>query len=501
LALVVVVEDDPETALLVQVTFDDAGHDVVIVTDPAQVLPTLLRQEADALVLDIMLPGASGYEILATLRETPETANLPVLLLSSLTDSTHRIHGLRQGAADYLTKPFEPAELLLRVERLLVAPAMDEAALGGNLQDFPFWELLQSLHQGRRTGILEIPEVSGRMELSAGVIVGAEWGHLTGHPAALALSGLDRGRFRFHPKVEAGGPAAGAESIAIGSLLMTAAVLRDELDRLREYLPAAEIPLEAQSAEIPPIPETFEGVPIGILYVEILQKPGTTLAQLLQSYPAAPQQIRLAVAWLSRHGLLRPRPETPSMEASAKAPSQETAEQTGKAGAKAAPPEPRAAPVPAGPRHLLLLCQPEAWEELLQRVSVQPSQGPWHELYEQLSLRQGGTAKLEGPPRGPGGGPLSLHVQILSKTNRGRIGAILPLCHGVAIWLGGPASMRGIEDLINQVEALSTAPHGILLAPSEDLYREALQRVHGSPVWQVVSSVPEDLWQLAHLLS
>jgi two-component system phosphate regulon response regulator PhoB len=85
-------------------------------------------ERPDVVVLDLMLPGASGYEVLQELRRMDETRQVGVILLTSRRDEADRIRGLSMGADDYLTKPFSPAELALRVAALLrrlSAPAVE----------------------------------------------------------------------------------------------------------------------------------------------------------------------------------------------------------------------------------------------------------------------------------------------------------------------------------------------------------------------------------------
>jgi two-component system phosphate regulon response regulator PhoB len=99
--------------------------------DGAEALRAIESERPDLVVLDWMLPGMSGLEVLAELRRREETRNLPVILLTARGEATDRIEGLRQGADDYVTKPFSPQELVLRVAAVLrraqPAPAADGA--------------------------------------------------------------------------------------------------------------------------------------------------------------------------------------------------------------------------------------------------------------------------------------------------------------------------------------------------------------------------------------
>jgi two-component system phosphate regulon response regulator PhoB len=78
-----------------------------------------LRERPDLILLDLMLPGRDGYSVFRELRRDPRTANTPVIILTAKAQTADRIQGLEAGADDYLTKPFSPKELILRVQAIL----------------------------------------------------------------------------------------------------------------------------------------------------------------------------------------------------------------------------------------------------------------------------------------------------------------------------------------------------------------------------------------------
>ena len=118
-AKVLVADDNPLTLHAIQVSLEIAGHVVVATTDSRSVLELALAERVDAAVLDVIMPTMTGYDVLRELRGNPQTAALPVIFLSGLGDGENRVKGLREGADDYLVKPFEPAELALKLERLI----------------------------------------------------------------------------------------------------------------------------------------------------------------------------------------------------------------------------------------------------------------------------------------------------------------------------------------------------------------------------------------------
>jgi serine/threonine protein kinase/CheY-like chemotaxis protein len=134
LATILVIDDDPDALLLVSFALEKAGHRVVTSSDPHQIGKLVEANAADAVVLDVLMPGLSGHEALRALRDRPRTGGVPVLLLSARAEGQDRVFGLRQGADDFLSKPFEPEELILRIERLIATRNRPSDIGGSNLE-------------------------------------------------------------------------------------------------------------------------------------------------------------------------------------------------------------------------------------------------------------------------------------------------------------------------------------------------------------------------------
>jgi DNA-binding response OmpR family regulator len=129
----VLVGDDEEDVLnLVSSNLKSAGFTVLKASDGIEVLAKA-RSDAPALVvLDLMLPGLSGLEVCKLLKGDPETARIPIIMLTAKAEEIDRIVGLELGADDYITKPFSPRELVLRVKsvlRRISGEAVENAAL------------------------------------------------------------------------------------------------------------------------------------------------------------------------------------------------------------------------------------------------------------------------------------------------------------------------------------------------------------------------------------
>ncbi|MFT3975417.1 MAG: response regulator [Amaricoccus sp.] len=115
-AHILVVDDDPRLRGLLQKFLTRSGFMVSGARDAAHARNLLLSLEVDLIVLDVMMPGEDGLTLTASLRDTMTT---PILLLTARGDAEDRIRGLEAGADDYLGKPFEPRELLLRINAIL----------------------------------------------------------------------------------------------------------------------------------------------------------------------------------------------------------------------------------------------------------------------------------------------------------------------------------------------------------------------------------------------
>ena len=115
---ILVVEDDPDIAELVEHHLSRAGYDTSVVGTGTDALEQI-RRRPDLVVLDLMLPGLSGFEICRLMRSDPRTASVPIIMLTARAEEEARVEGLDLGADDYVTKPFSPRELVARLRAVL----------------------------------------------------------------------------------------------------------------------------------------------------------------------------------------------------------------------------------------------------------------------------------------------------------------------------------------------------------------------------------------------
>lgn len=114
-----VLEDEVDIGHLVEFNLRRKGYDVAVEHDGREGLGRILKERPDLVTLDLMLPGMNGYEVLKEMQRDPRSYKIPVLMLSAKGQLDDRIKGLELGASDYMTKPFSPKELILKVEALL----------------------------------------------------------------------------------------------------------------------------------------------------------------------------------------------------------------------------------------------------------------------------------------------------------------------------------------------------------------------------------------------
>ena len=116
-------DDEKNIVRLIQVNLERQGYEVVTAYNGRECLEKVASEKPDLVVLDLMMPEMTGFEVLEELKKNPETQNIPVIMLTARTQDQDVLRGWQSGVECYLTKPFNPIELLTFIKRIF---AMEE---------------------------------------------------------------------------------------------------------------------------------------------------------------------------------------------------------------------------------------------------------------------------------------------------------------------------------------------------------------------------------------
>jgi two-component system OmpR family response regulator len=488
LAKVLVVDSDSVFAAVLADRLHVAGHEVRRLSDGARVAAMAQDQQVDLVVL-----GESpnvGLGVIETLRGQSATRSVPVLMLSGQSSPADRVAALRAGADDYLSRPCDLEELLLRLDRLLANRTAALQVLQGDLANHPLWALLQYLGQVRKSGILRVKGESGagKIEMREGDPVEARWQErLRGKEALLALLSLEEGGFRFDPMLP-GSPLSDARALPLQELLMESAWLKDEIGKRRHHLPPTGQPLQTLTPNLPPV-DGFHSLPLRRVFERVLQQPGVRLFDLIADEAEAPISTRLATVLLVEQGALALQSDNElqsTREISSAILFEVALEDLIEAAAGVG--------LAASALPFLLLVEPAVWPDLRRLFEQSPgfrqNEG-LRRLVEQVELRKAGSATF--PSRR---GKVSMHVQILADTAQPQVNAIVPGCAGIFVWVRGSETLESVRAVVQRLEA--SAPRGaagVLVARADT---SALLR--GTARWRSTPHEPQSLLGLLRLL-
>ncbi len=117
--LILTADDNAQIRMLVKAALRSLGHELIEAVDGEQALEMALDRRPDLVLLDVTMPKLDGWEVLHFMRQRPETADVPVMMLTTASQKMDLEHGESLGCNDYLTKPFAPGDLRQHVERML----------------------------------------------------------------------------------------------------------------------------------------------------------------------------------------------------------------------------------------------------------------------------------------------------------------------------------------------------------------------------------------------
>ncbi len=481
---ILIADDDPLVLELIEEVLTGAGYAVITTTEPADLGALLDENQVDAIILDVVMPKVSGFDLLREVRSQERWRALPILLLSANTDSERRVRGFRGGADDFMAKPFDGYELLSRLERLVPRESASPA-LAGDLSGFSIPELLQNLQRNHQTGCLYLSELPAEalVEFADGGIVRASMGQLGSYDSLLALVASSGGRFRFRAEDVL---SAGTEPMKIERLLLEAAWLEDELAKRRQWLPDENQELCPTGQSMSSVDEQLSELPLTDVLQRLESLSSVTMAALVAEEIAAPVRTRLALALLFEGGALV---AGASPCSAAKAPVELTS--LGRLIELAA------ARGFDRPIRLLILALPSAWRDVtdfLRRIPAELMPKERRKLLDQLTARGSGVVKLSSLD-----GVIMLSVQQVRLDRPFTESPLLRLAAGTMLWLGEESLKGEFEVILEGLQLSPSRPAGIIFDPRQRLQDAFAGTIQRFDRWRVLDSPPESVWQLEEL--
>ena len=195
---ILIIDDDQVTTAVIEEYLVDFGLKVIKAQNGDAGIGIMKKSNPDLILLDIMMPGKDGIQILKEIKLTPGLSNTPVLLLSAVDRTNIKVKGLELGADDYITKPVDKAELLARIQLSLKRSSKDKkdpGILEGELSNFSLADLLQSFEMGKKTATILFPDMNGEIMIENGVMISCRQGPFTKTKAINRIFFLESGKF------------------------------------------------------------------------------------------------------------------------------------------------------------------------------------------------------------------------------------------------------------------------------------------------------------------
>ncbi len=138
---ILVVDDERHIVRLVQVNLEKVGYQVVTAYDGVEALEQVTKERPDMIILDVMMPRMDGFEVLKKLQADPQTRDIPVIMLTAKAQDADIFRGWSSGVSSYLTKPFNPRELLTFVQRIFQSLEEGPTASYGGEEGEQVWDV------------------------------------------------------------------------------------------------------------------------------------------------------------------------------------------------------------------------------------------------------------------------------------------------------------------------------------------------------------------------
>lgn len=205
---ILVVDDDADIRELLVTQLTALGYEPITAQDGVEALDVATANRPDLMIVDVMMPGLNGFQLVETISAQRYTDEIPCVFLTARDGVPDRVKGLRLGAWDYITKPFSMSELVARIEGILARRKLGEQSLGedsvvaGRVEDVSLPGVIQTISDSRLSGLLTVNSADSSADIwfSDGNIVSVEVGESSGEDALARALSWKAGTFDFERK-------------------------------------------------------------------------------------------------------------------------------------------------------------------------------------------------------------------------------------------------------------------------------------------------------------
>lgn len=250
---ILIVDDDPAVAKLLKMVFMQNNHHVIIAEDGETAMEKASKDAPDLILSDVAMPGIDGFEFYSRLQKNPKTASIPLIFVSGQKEAAEQLKGLRMGAADYVTKPFDLKALQKTVDNVFAKAEKQKIDFGGNLESMNLEDIIQIIEMNVKTGELMFTvnndQHIGSVFFKEGRIIYAITGSLEGEEALYELISRNEGYAGFYSKtIDMPEKISGSNM----SLLLECARMQDDAKALYTLIDKTDVSFHIRSRRISP---------------------------------------------------------------------------------------------------------------------------------------------------------------------------------------------------------------------------------------------------------
>jgi DNA-binding response OmpR family regulator len=195
---ILIIDDEALNRAILEDYLSSFGYEIYMASNGSEGVDMLAKTAPDLVLLDIKMPDKDGFQTLEEIKRSPGFSNIPVLFISALNRSNLKVKGLELGAEDYITRPFDKAELLARIRAALRRTNLqfqNGRKMEGDLSDLGLIELLQPLALGKKTAAVKLKDIDAEVIIEAGHLVHVRQGQFTGRDALNRILLVEKGEF------------------------------------------------------------------------------------------------------------------------------------------------------------------------------------------------------------------------------------------------------------------------------------------------------------------